>query len=151
MKQDSNAIWQEMMNNWQVNQQSIVQQMMDNMQYWRSNFDASSAPDLMANASTPVLEAYKAFFDAFSKQVPTDSAAFFAKSTMPHSWVSICSKCQSGENEPNSEPVITIRAASISAIAENYSQLFSEDESHRYFLKTLSEMSNPKTGLNIQQ
>ena len=137
--QGSHAIWQEMMANWQSNQQSLTEKMLEGWQQWNSAFTTTT--DIPK--TNPILDTYQTIAESFFKNyVPLGQVG------LGNDW----------EKFLQSMPAHQEMIAEINKLMESGQQLFEKmaaglqasietDEAQNYLLQALKDMSNPNTWL----
>lgn len=139
MAQDSNAIWQELMANWQSNQQTIAEQMIEGFQQWNSAF--SSATD--TTKTNPILDIYQTIAESFSKNYPP-----ITKTDLANNWEKYL------KNMPSSQSMITDMKQLMASgqqffekITHDFNTSIKNDEAQGYLLQAFKDMSNPSSWL----
>jgi hypothetical protein len=138
MTNDSTAIWQEIMSNWQESQKTISEQMLKNFNQYSEAMNADKSIPL-----NPILSTYQAIGESFFKNYGPMSQKGNVRD-----WEDYL------KDIPGSEPLITtIKTLLLSGqqvfenLSANFSELTEDDESQAYLLKALSDMSNPNSWL----
>jgi hypothetical protein len=138
MAQDSSAIWQEIMANWQASQQTMAEQMLDNFQQWNKAF--TGADTIKTN---PILDTYQTIAKSFFKNYTPTTQTGFA-----NDWEKYLS------DMPGSDPLISnIKKLMGSGqelfekVTKDFTESFKDDETNSYLLKALMDMSNPNSWL----
>ncbi|MBX2810078.1 MAG: hypothetical protein KTR20_15775 [Cellvibrionaceae bacterium] len=142
MTKDSSWAWQEMMAAWQANQQSMAEKMLDNFQQWNSSFTQNPA------TSNPVLGIYQKIFQAFSQhnaplsQMDTNTPWADYFKTGPFKGMP-----DAAELSNNMQALIKTGQSLFESLTTDHLNASGDDDMHTYFLKTLLDISSPKTWL----
>ncbi|MGH1487467.1 MAG: poly(R)-hydroxyalkanoic acid synthase subunit PhaE [Cellvibrionaceae bacterium] len=138
MANDSSAIWQEIMANWQASQQTMAEQMLDGFQQWNKAF--MGADQIQTN---PIIDTYKTITESLFKNYTSASSTGFT-----NDW----EKYLGGM--PGSEPLVadinklmTSGQNLFEQLTKDFTQNFKDDETNGYLLKALMDMSNPNSWL----
>jgi hypothetical protein len=138
MTQDSNAIWQDIMANWQAGQKAMADQMLTNFQQWNTAFSGNKGIK-----TNPVLDTYQTIIQAFFKNyTPAANTGF------TNDW----EKYLNGM--PGTEPLVSDIKKLMHSGQQLFQQLTSQlnpslkgDDSNSYLLNALLDMSNPNSWL----
>ncbi len=138
MTQDSNAIWQELMSNWQTSQQQASAQMLKGFEAWSNAFN----PDNKSSTNL-ILDTYQAITQSFLKNYSPVTPSGFTDN-----WEQYL-KGMSGSNTLSADikKLIESGEALFKSVSRNFSSALVDDESNQYLIKALMDMSNPNSWL----
>jgi len=138
MAQDSNAIWQELMAGWQSSQQQAAEQMLKGFEKWNTTVDEANAA-----ASNPVLNIYKNIAQSFLKGYSPQM-----KTGLTENWEQYLSGMPSAATlAEDIKKLIKSGEDAFQSISSDFFSSVKDDESNKYLLKALMDMSNPNSWL----
>ena len=137
MAQDSSAIWQEIMANWQTSQKTMTNQMLENFQQWNAAFTGNNNI-----ASNPILDTYQTIIESFSKHYSPSTTG------ISNDWQKYLSDMPGTQTlVSNIQELMQSGQQLFEKLTNEFSESVQNDESQTYLLKTLMDMSSPNSWL----